>query len=256
MRENRVRRRLKMGQPTLGCFLGLGSPSVAELLASAGMDWLIIETEHNAVDASDVERMLRAIDAAGTGTVPIVRVPSQDPVPIQKALDIGAQGVLVPMIKTAEEARAVVAATRYPPEGSRGFGPLRGSRYTFDSRDYFDRANENMLVGFVLETREAVDNLEEVCSVDGVDLLYLGFADLSLSLGLTPFKLPDPQIDAVVERVLDVAPRHGVAVGNGSTTPDGLGAVLAAGYTFVGFGPDYYLLAEAASAARAVVPRD
>lgn len=256
MRENWVRKRLKDGQPTLGAFLGLGSPAVAELLASVGLDWLIVETEHNALDSAEIENMLRAIDAANTGTVPLVRIPSADPVYIQKALDLGALGVVVPMVKTADEARAIVAATRYPPVGRRSFGPLRASRYTFDSEDYFEKINDNVIVAFVLETKEAVEDIEEICAVDGVDVLYLGFADLSLSLGLTPFKLPHADVDAVVEKVLEVAARHGVAVGNGSTTPDGLQPIVDAGYTFIGFGPDYYLLADAAKAGREALPRE
>jgi len=110
MRDNWVRNKLRAGEPTLGCFLGLGSPNVAELLAHAGFDWLVVETEHNGLDSAEIQHMLMAMN--GTNTIPLVRVPSANPVFIQRALDIGAMGIVVPMVRTADEARAIVAATR------------------------------------------------------------------------------------------------------------------------------------------------
>ena len=119
---------------------------------------LVIETEHNGLDSAEVEHMLRAVDT--TDAVPIVRVPSANPVYIQRALDLGGMGILVPLVRSAAEAEAIVRATRFPPHGSRSWGPLRASRYTFDNRDYMDRANENILVALILETREAVEQLD------------------------------------------------------------------------------------------------
>src|SRR4051812_28745249 len=115
MRTNLVREKLRSGQPTIGCFLGLGSPNVAELMASAGFDWLIIETEHNALDSAEIQHMLMAV--GGTDTVPLVRIPSSNPVFIQRALDMGAMGIVVPLVKTPSEAQAIVRATRFPPQG-------------------------------------------------------------------------------------------------------------------------------------------
>ena len=143
MNKNWVRERLKAGDSTLGCFMGLGSPNVAELLSHAGFDWLVIETEHSALDIGQVEHMLMAVK--GTETIPLVRLPSSDWVYIQRALDIGAMGIVVPLIRTAEEAHVIVRATRYPPEGTRGFGPLRAANYMFDSKDFLWRERE--LVG-------------------------------------------------------------------------------------------------------------
>src|SRR5436190_12615175 len=139
MRANWVREKLGAGQPTIGLFLGLGSPNVAELLSHAGFDWLVIETEHNGLDSAEVEHLLMAMN--GADVIPIVRVPSANPVYIQRALDMGALGIMVPMVKSAQEALAIVAATRYPPAGSRSFGPLRASHYSFDNADYLAHAN-------------------------------------------------------------------------------------------------------------------
>ena len=166
MRTNHVRQKLLAHEPTLGCFLGLGSPNAAELLAHAGFDWLVIETEHNALDAAEVQQMLMALN--GSETIPLVRVPSANPVYSQRALDMGALGIVVPLVKTAAEADAIVRATRYPPLGTRSFGALRASRYTFDNEDYFQRANDNLLVVLIIETREAVENLEEIAAVPGI----------------------------------------------------------------------------------------
>jgi 2-keto-3-deoxy-L-rhamnonate aldolase RhmA len=253
MRRNEVRSRLRAGDATLGCFLGLGSPAVAELIAHAGFDWLVIETEHNALDTPQVEHILRAV--SGTGVVPLVRVPSQAPEHIQRALDIGALGVVVPMIRSAEEARAVVTATRYPPLGRRSFGPLRASHYDLDRRSYFREANERILTVLILETVEAVTELEEIANVEGIDALYLGPADLSLALGLSPVEGPHPAIDAIADQALDVGRRTGVAIGTGDAAPAALSGLLGRGFTMISYGPDYRLLGEAAQAGVAAFRR-
>jgi 4-hydroxy-2-oxoheptanedioate aldolase len=254
MRTNHVRQRLRNGEATIGCFLGLGSPSVAELLAHAGFDWLIVETEHNAVDVAQVEHMLMAIDC--TDAIPIVRVPSSDPVGIQRALDIGALGVIVPLVKTADEAAAIVAATRYPPRGRRSFGPLRAANYTFGNAEYLAEADDNILVVLILETREAVENLDAIASVPGVDALYLGPADLSLAYGLRPF---DPAAEHKVTEVLaaavEVCRRTGVAVGHGAATAEQVRLRYEQGITMIGYGPDYGLLASAARTGIEALPR-
>ena len=246
MRTNWVREKVRAGEPTIGCFMGLGSPNLAELLAHAGYDWLVIETEHNALDTAQIEHMLMAIN--GTETVPIVRIPSADPVFIQRALDIGGMGILVPMVKTADEAKAIVDATRYPPQGRRGWGPLRASQYTVDNEDYFNRANDNILVFLLIETKEAVENLAEIGAVPGIDVLYIGMWDLCLSMGLNPLHMPHPETDAVIERALEVGRTGDVAIGFGESTPEGLQRRQAQGFTVLGYGPDYYLLLQAARA--------
>jgi 2-keto-3-deoxy-L-rhamnonate aldolase RhmA len=233
--------------------MGLGCPTVAELLAHAGFDWLVIETEHNGLDAAEVQHMLMAVNSSET--IPIVRVPSSNPVFIQRALDLGALGILVPMVRTVAEVRQVVAATRFPPDGTRSFGPLRATRYTFDSEDYFQRANDNILVLFILETREMVENLESITAIPGVDALYVGEYDLSLSLGLNPMHLPLAEVDAVVDRLLDLARRTGVAAGIGSSSPDQLRHRQSQGFTLLGYAPDYVMLANAARAGIASLQR-
>ena len=212
MQTNRAREKLKTGEATLGTFMGLGSPNLAELLSQVGLDFLVIETEHNGLDSAEVEHMLMAIK--GTETIPIVRVPSHDYVFIQRALDMGAMGILVPMLKTAAEVESIVAATRYPPRGTRGWGPMRASQYTIDNDDYIKRADDNILVAGLLETKEAVENLEEITSVPAFDALYLGMWDLCFSMGLNPMEMPFPETDAVIERAVEIGKKMELPLGS------------------------------------------
>jgi 4-hydroxy-2-oxoheptanedioate aldolase len=244
LRTNWVRQKLQAHEATLGTFAGLGSPNVSELLAHAGFDWLVIETEHNGLDTAQIEQMLMAMN--GTDTIPIIRLPAANPFFIQRALDVGGLGILVPMVKSAAEAAAIVRATRYPPAGTRSFGPLRASRYTFDNADYFARANDNILVILILETKEAVANLEEILAVPGVDGIYLGPFDLCLSLGLDPMRQPFPELEAIAERALALCQEKRVAFGIGCSTPQELAHRHAQGCTLLGYGTDYSLLAQAA----------
>ncbi len=236
MRDNQVRQKLLNGESVIGLQVGLASPHVTELLAHSGFDWLALEMEHTSIDSRDLEYMMMAMN--GTETIPLVRPSVDVPHDIQKALDAGAMGVFAPMIKTAADAEAIVKATRYPPEGTRGCGPLRASRYTLDYDDYLARANEHMLVTFILETKEALENLEEIMSVPGVDALYFGPFDLCYSMGLNPLNLPMPEIEEEIDRAVELSKKTGVAVGIGAGTPEELNRRLDQGMRFMSYGTD------------------
>jgi 2-keto-3-deoxy-L-rhamnonate aldolase RhmA len=241
---HRIREKLRGGEPTMGCFMSLGSSAVAELLGHSGFEWLVIETEHSGLDGAQVEELVRAVET--TGAVPFVRVPSSDRVAIQRALDIGARGIVVPLVRSVEEAAAIVAATRYPPEGRRSFGPLRAARYGMDNKAYLEQANEQIVVILILETREAVEVLAEIVAVPGIDGLYVGPFDLSLSLGLDPLRADAPELEAVIEEAHRVCRDAGVALGVPVRTPDEVERRLGQGFSLLGLGPDYLLLADAA----------
>lgn len=241
MRTNTVREKLRSGKPVIGCFMGLGSPTVAEMLAHAGFDFLVVETEHNALDSAEIQEMLMAMN--GTDTIPLVRIASANPVFIQRALDIGGLGIVVPLVRTAAEAEAIVRATRYPPQGTRSFGGLRASAFTFDNHDYFYRANDNIFITLIIETKEAIDNIEAIAAVPGIDALMFGYFDLCLAYGLDPMKQPYPQIDAITARVLELSNKTGVTIGATANTPEGVETLLSQGIRFLGYGPDYTLLA-------------
>tara|TARA_B100000745_G_scaffold295045_1_gene238736 strand:- start:221 stop:1036 length:816 start_codon:yes stop_codon:yes gene_type:complete len=244
VKTNLVLKKIRSREQTIGCFLGLGSPNVAELLAHSGFDWLVVETEHNGLDSAEIEQMLTSINV--TETIPIVRVPSSDKVYTQRALDMGAMGVIVPMVKSAEEVSRIVQQTKYPPYGTRSWGPLRASQYTIDNEDYFEKANDNIIVGIILETVDALNDLENIISVPGLNVIVVGPWDLALSLGLDPRKLPLPEIDEIVERVVHMTSATQVVVGSGSATPDGLKVLNNMGVRFLSYGPDYALLVNSA----------
>ena len=244
MKINHALKKIRSGQATIGCFLGLGSPDVAELLAHSGFDWLVVETEHNGLDSAEIQQMLTSINV--TETVPLVRVPSSDKVYTQRALDMGALGIIVPMVKSAEEVTEIVGHTKYPPHGTRSWGPLRASQYTADNEDYFENANDRIIVGVILETLDALNDLENIVSVPGLDLIVVGPWDMALSLGLDPRKLPLPEVDDILARIVDITSDTQIAVGSGSVTPEGLIKLQDAGVRFLSYGPDYALLVNSA----------
>ena len=254
MKDNRVRQKVITGEAAVGCFLGLGSPSVAELLAYSGYEWLLVETEHNALDSAQVEHMLMAID--GSGAMPMVRVPPSDLFAIQKALDIGAMGIIVPMVKTVEEVEAVVAATRYPPEGKRGFGPLRASRYTLDASvpGVDDMTTWNGPTGTSWwaccwrpprQWRTWSGSLR----CPGSTCSTWACGTCRSALGVDPRRQPNPETDAVIDKALQVGRETGVAIGIGVGSPEDLAHRLEQGFIFLGYGSDYSLLLGGAKSA-------
>ena len=246
MKTHQIRQKLRAGEPTMGCFMGLGSAAVAEVLGHAGFEWLVIETEHNALDAAEVQELVTAVE--GTGAVPFVRVPSLDRVAIQRALDIGALGIVVPLVRTAEEAAAIVSATRFPPDGTRSFGPLRAGRYGFDNEDYFRRANDQIVVILILETREAFEGIREIAAVPGIDALYVGPFDLALSFGLDPMGAQSEELESLIRDAQRICSGCGATLGVPVRTVAELLRRRAEGFKLFGFGPDYLLLADAARA--------
>jgi 4-hydroxy-2-oxoheptanedioate aldolase len=224
--------------------MSLGSTAVAEVLGRAGLEWLVIDTEHTALDYAEVQQLICAIET--TPAIPIVRVPSADPVGIQRALDIGARGIVVPLVRTADEAARIVSATRYPPEGTRSFGPVRAAHYGLDNEAYLREANSQIVVMLILETREAVENLREIAAVPGVDALYVGFFDLALALGLDPMRTDSAELEAVVDEARAICRESGVAIGVPVRTPAEVLERRSEGFSLLGLGPDYLLLADAA----------
>jgi 4-hydroxy-2-oxoheptanedioate aldolase len=216
MRENTVRRLWSGGKPTVGAWLSIPDSFSAEVMAHIGFDWLCIDMQHGVIDYSLAVPMLQAIST--TDVIPLARVPWNEPSIIMKMLDAGAWGVVVPLINTRAEAEAAVAACRYPPLGIRSYGPTRASVYA--GVDYASRANDEVLCIVMIETRKALENLDDIMSVPGVDACYIGPADLSLALGLPPRTDSDePAHVAAVARILDSARRHGVVGGIHTGSP-------------------------------------
>jgi 4-hydroxy-2-oxoheptanedioate aldolase len=195
-----------------GRFVTLGWLSVshgftAEVMARQGFDALCVDMQHGTTDMSDLWPMLQAISQ--TDTVPVVRVPWNDPATIMKALDLGAYAIIVPLINTAADAAKAVAACRYPPLGMRSSGPVRAVHY--GGADYLAQANGEIVVMAMIETKEGLANLDAICATPGLDAVYIGPADLSFALGLPPG--PD-KADAVhmatCDKIRDTAHKHGI----------------------------------------------
>ncbi|MFT4716285.1 MAG: 2-keto-3-deoxy-L-rhamnonate aldolase RhmA [Paracoccaceae bacterium] len=180
--KNPVKRKLLAGQKTAGAFLQIPHSMPTEIFSQAGFDWLIVDMEHAAGDWGNLVTQLQAMSASGT--VPFVRPPWNDEVAIKKILDIGAQGVLVPYVNTGAEAAAAVSACRYPPQGTRGVaGSTRAANYGKNIKAYLESANREITVIVAIETREAVDNLDDILAVDDLDGIFIGPMDLATNLG-------------------------------------------------------------------------
>ncbi len=239
MRKNPLRQRLVEGLPLLNAWLSIPSGYVAEGAGHQGFHSVTVDLQHGMLGFEAAVGMLQAISA--TPAAPLVRAPSQEPEAIMHLLDAGAYGVICPMISTAEEAARLVAACRYPPDGRRSFGPARGKLY--GGADYFDGANGEILVIPMIETARAVDNLTEILSVPGVDMIYVGPNDLALDLGEKPGAETHP--GATQDAITDILARAKAArIPTGIFCADGnqARARLDEGFDLVTPGNDFNLM--------------
>jgi 4-hydroxy-2-oxoheptanedioate aldolase len=240
MRENRLRTLWKADQTAINGWLAIPNSFSAEVMAHQGWDTLTIDMQHGVIDYAALVPMLQAIST--TATVPIVRVPWLEPGIVMKALDAGAYGVICPMVNTREEAQRLVAYTNYAPKGTRSFGPVRATLY--GGADYAQRANETIVRFAMIETAQALDNLDNILSVEGLDAIYIGPSDLSLALGCRPvFDDVDPPVAQAIDHIVARAKAHGVVAGIHNGVPDIAKARVAKGFRFVTLGSDARMLA-------------
>ena len=243
MRENRLRTLWKSGGAAVNGWLTIPSSFSAETMAHQGWDTLTIDMQHGMIDDAALVPMLQAIST--TDTVPVVRVPWLEPGILMRALDAGAYGVICPMVNTREDAQKLVAYTHYPPHGTRSFGPLRAVLYA--GLDYVQHANDTIVTFAMIETAEALDNLDAILSVEGLDAIYIGPSDLSLALGCTPtFDDLEPRAFEAVEHILARAKAHGVVAGIHNGTPEAARRRIAKGFQFVTISSDARLMADGA----------
>ena len=252
MRPNGVREAWAAGRPALGAWLMIPSAFSAEIIAHAPFDWICVDMQHGIIDYAQMVAMLQAVSS--TDVTPLVRVPWNEPGIIGKSLDAGARGVIIPMVNSRADAERAVQACRYAPVGARSYGPVRANYYA--GFDYFANANDDVLCIVMVETREAVAVVDEILSVPGIDAVYVGPADLSITLGLAP--APDHE-DAVfadaITRIVDACHAHGVVpgiAGNQKTAPKR----LEQGFRLVEVAADAALLASSAALALGAVAPD
>ena len=242
-KARRFKAKLRSGKVCWGAQLALSDPAVAEIFGRAGYDYLIVDTEHSSTNLPTVRAMLQA--ATHTDAVLLARPLRLDADEIRRFLDLGSPGVLCPFINTGEEANRLVQACRYPPAGIRGYGPRRAGVYGFDSDEYFEKANDAMIVTGIIESAQAVENIDDIVKVDGFDGVTIGPMDLSISLGC--FKQFDhPHYLEAVETVRQACRRHGKAMGHGCQGLDHARQCAALGDTLLLVaGDDAFLAAEA-----------
>ncbi len=243
--QNAFKRALKAGKPQIGLWSSLASNYSVEVIAGAGYDWLLLDMEHS---PNDLESLLAQLQAAAAyPSHPVVRVPWNDVVTIKRVLDAGAQSLLLPYVQNAAEAKAAVAATRYPPAGVRGVaGTTRASRFG-RVKDYAKRAHEELCVLVQLETKTALDEIEKVAAIDGVDGIFIGPADLHASMGYTG-ETANPAVMPLIEEAMRRIRKAGKAPGYLSPVEADAKRMLAAGALFCAVGADIGLLARGAEA--------
>jgi len=225
--KNPLKEKLQRDEAVIGTFVQIGHPDVTEWLSHLGFDWLLLDTEHSPTHLESLQRMMQAM--TGTNCVPIVRPQWNDPVVIKRILDIGAYGVLIPMVNSREDAENAVKACKYPPDGIRGFGPRRAGMF---DPDYFKTANDELLIAVQIETDRALKNLDEILAVPGIDAIYIGPWDLSVSLGFgVPPKWDEPKYVAAFDRVLEASGRHKKPAGM-FTTIDNIEWAVRKGFRF------------------------
>ena len=236
------RQRLHQGDMLLGTGVTLTSPEVCELLAEAGFDWLFLDAEHAPLESSALQAMLQA---AGRDEACLIRVPALGEAAIKHALDIGATGVVVPQVHTAEQAALAVLWARYPPAGTRGMGVYRANHYGFQVSEYLRQAEEQTVVVVQAESAEAVGNIEAIVQTPGLDAVLIGPYDLSASLG-HPGDLQHPDFRHAVERIRDACHAVPLPLGIFGMTVEAVRPYMAQGFRLILLSVDTVLLGQAA----------
>jgi 4-hydroxy-2-oxoheptanedioate aldolase len=239
MTENKLRALWAADRKAVNGWLAIPNSFAAEVMAHQGWDTLTIDLQHGLIDTAALVPMLQAIQA--TPAMPMVRVPWLEPGVIMKTLDAGAQAIICPMVNTREDAQRLVQYSRYAPQGGRSFGPVRAG--LVHGADYAEQANANTLVFAMIETAQALENLDAICSVEGIDAVYIGPSDLSLSLGCKPvFDDLEPRAAQAVEHILARAHAHGLKAGVHNGRTDVARARLAKGFDLATVSSDARIL--------------
>lgn len=242
-------RRMRDGGSVIGSWINSGSPMVAEMMALCGFDFLCIDSEHSAVDLPETQRLFQAIRSGNPGCAALVRLHGVDYSFVKRYLDAGADGVIAPLVRTAAEARRLVEACKYPPEGLRGVGFCRANDYGLRVEEEIARANAGVLVGVQIEHIEAVDAIDEILTVPGIDAAFIGPYDLTASMGIAA-RFDHPDYLRAREQIRAACARHGIVPGIHvvPADPETAAAHLAEGYRFLAYSLDLTMIATACQA--------
>lgn len=237
------KQRLKDKKLTMGSWLSIANPAVAEIMAKAGFEWLAIDMEHSSLNLDQCQELIRVIDLCGV--VPLVRVGANDALLIKQAMDAGAHGVIVPMVNTAEDAKRAVSYVKYPPEGRRGVGLSRAQGYGASFDAYKDWVKRESVVIVQIEHIDAINNLESILSVDGVDAFIVGPYDLSGSLKI-PGQFNDKRVKDAVKKIISVSRDRNISAGYHVVSTDEklVQEKIEEGYSFIAYGVDFLFLGD------------
>jgi 2-keto-3-deoxy-L-rhamnonate aldolase RhmA len=224
--------------PQIGTLLSISAPQIAEIIAMSGFDWVFIDMEHSAMSLESVQNAIQIMEGK---ILTIVRVPGNDEVWIKKVLDTGCDGILVPMVNSADEARKVVQASKYPPQGRRSVGLARAHKYGATFKDYVENANRDLLIMIQCEHKDAVKNFDDILEVKGIDSVFIGPYDLSASMGLTG-QVSHPEVLGTIRLVKDKCRKAGMPYGIYSSTTDDMVSEIKTGCTFLLTGVDANML--------------
>jgi len=242
--KNSLKERLrKSREPSFGTWVSSSSLVCLDALKGLGFEWFMIDTEHAQVNPETLAAMVSLL--AESGPTPLVRVGNVDQYLVKQALDSGSHGILVPLVSTEAQAKAAVSFAKYPPDGVRGAAAAAASRYGKELASYLRTANAETLVGVQIETKEALDHLEAIAGVDGVDLLFVGPQDLTLSLGLLDDR-KNPRVREAMRAVVEVCERHGKVPGTLVVDSDERKAAVDLGYRFISLASDVRFLIDGA----------
>jgi len=236
-----LKRRLAENRLTVGSWVTLGHPSIAEIMAAAGFDWLVIDVEHSVIGLAQVQALIQVMDAHDCPA--IVRVTSNDANQIKRVMDAGATGVMVPLVNSAADAEAAVRHTYYPPAGTRGVGLARAQGYGATFKAYVEWLSSHAVVVVMIEHRDAVEHIDDILAVTGVDAFIIGPYDLSASMGM-PGEISHPDVQEAIARTCRAGLAHGKPGGIHVVEPDReeLFRQIDSGYRFLGYGLDIRML--------------
>jgi len=237
----RLKEILKSGEPALGTWITINHPDVVDALSDLPFDWFVFDMEHAPLEVSDIEVLMMPL--RNTEITPLIRVPWNDMVMIKRALDIGAEGIIVPWVSSREEAEAAIKYASYPPRGLRGVGPRRCIRYGERSfLDYYGKfEREERVIVVQIETRKALDNLEEILSIQGIDVAFVGPLDLTTNLGI-PAQYGNPSFKEALEKILKTCREYDVAPGIYAISLQNAEEMISKGFRFVSLMSDMRIL--------------
>ncbi len=242
---NPLREKLKAGMPTIGGWLTLNNSSLAELMASVGYDWIVADCEHSTISYDDLVHICQGIDCAGTGTVPLARVATPDRGIMKRTLDTGVKGVVIPMLERPEQFREAVAATRFGPEGVRGICSARANRWDMEFDEYTAGANDMIMVIAQIERGKAVENIEQILEIEGIEAVLIGPDDLAASIGHRG-NSDHPEVTAAIGRVFEACRHANIPYGRHVMSVEAAIEQIRMGSTFIPLSQDIDTYWEAA----------